>query len=62
MVLECDGWDHHGRTCEQFERDRERDVILGAAGYVVFHFTWGQVTRRAGWTAERIRQLIERWS
>jgi very-short-patch-repair endonuclease len=62
VVLECDGWDHHGRTREQFERDRERDVILGAAGYVVFHFTWGQVTRRAGWTAQRIRQLVERWS
>ena len=62
VVLECDGWDHHGRTREQFERDRERDVILGAAGYVVFHFTWRQITRRAGWTAERIRQLVERWS
>ncbi|HEX4983296.1 MAG TPA: DUF559 domain-containing protein, partial [Ilumatobacteraceae bacterium] len=62
VVLECDGWDHHGRTREQFERDRERDLILGAAGYVVFHFTWRQVTRRAPWTAERIRQLVERWS
>jgi very-short-patch-repair endonuclease len=62
VVLECDGWDHHGRTREQFERDRERDVLLGAAGYVVFHFTWAQITRRAGWTAERIRQLVERWS
>jgi very-short-patch-repair endonuclease len=62
VVLECDGWDHHGRTREQFERDRERDLILGAAGYVVFHFTWHQVTRRAPWTAERIRQLVERWS
>ncbi|HWM18706.1 MAG TPA: type IV toxin-antitoxin system AbiEi family antitoxin domain-containing protein [Ilumatobacteraceae bacterium] len=62
VVLECDGWDHHGRTREQFERDRERDVILGAAGYVVFHFTWRQITRRAAWTAARIRQLVERWS
>lgn len=62
VVLECDGWDHHGRTREQFEQDRERDLILGAAGFVVFHFTWGQVTRRAPWTAERIRQLVERWS
>jgi very-short-patch-repair endonuclease len=62
VVLECDGWDHHGRTREQFERDRERDLILGAAGYVVFHFTWGQVTRRARWTAERIRELVDRWS
>jgi very-short-patch-repair endonuclease len=62
VVLECDGWDHHGRTRGQFEWDRERDLILGAAGYVVFHFTWRQITRRAGWTAARIRQLVDRWS
>jgi hypothetical protein len=46
-------WDHHGRTRQQFERDRGRDLLLGSAGYVVFHFTWRQITRRAGWTAER---------
>jgi very-short-patch-repair endonuclease len=62
VVLECDGWDHHGRTREQFEWDRERDLNLGAAGYVVFHFTWRQITRRARWSAERIRRLVERWS
>jgi very-short-patch-repair endonuclease len=62
VVLECDGWDHHGRTREQFEWDRERDIALGAAGYVVFHFTWRQITRRSASTAARIRQLIDRWS
>lgn len=62
VALECDGWDHHGRTRGQFERDRERDLVLGEAGYVVFHFTWRQITRRASWAAARIRALVERWS
>jgi very-short-patch-repair endonuclease len=62
VVLECDGWDHHGRTRSQFERDRERDLVLGRAGFVVFHFTWRQITRRPGWTADHIRALVSRWA
>lgn len=62
VILECDGWDHHGRTREQFEWDRERDLVLGTAGYVVHHFTWRQVTRRGRWVADRIRSLIGTWA
>jgi hypothetical protein len=62
VVLECDGWDHHGRTREQFERDVERDQRLALAGYVVFHFTWRQVTRRPGPTAQRLHDLLQRWA
>lgn len=62
VVLECDGWDYHGRTREQFERDVERDQVLGVAGYVVFHFTWRQITRRAAATASRLRALLDRWA
>lgn len=62
IVLECDGWQYHGRTRSQFDRDRERDQILGAAGYVVFHFTWRQITRHAARTAERLRALIGAWA
>jgi hypothetical protein len=62
VVLECVGWDYHGRTRPQFERDQERILLLGAAGYVVLPFTWRQVTRRPGWTAARIRELVDRWS
>ena len=32
IVLECDGWDSHGRDRDQFERDRVRDAELAAAG------------------------------
>ncbi|CAN5530787.1 hypothetical protein BH23ACT3_BH23ACT3_20980 [soil metagenome] len=62
VVLECDGWEFHSRTREQVEWHTERDQILGAHGYVVFHFTWRQVTRRSAVTARRIRQLLERWA
>lgn len=62
IVLECDGWEWHGRTREQFERDRARDVELGVHGYVVFRFTWRNITRHAGRTAARIRELIATWA
>ena len=48
VVLECDGWDSHGRNRRQFERDRERDATLTAAGYVVVRFTWRKLVRDAG--------------
>ena len=28
IVLECDGWEVHGRDREQFERDRARDAEM----------------------------------
>ncbi len=62
LVLECDGWDHHGRTRDQFDWARERDVMIGAAGFIVRHFTWRQITRRPAWSAEQIRLLLARWS
>jgi very-short-patch-repair endonuclease len=62
VVLECDGWDFHGRTRNQDERRAQRDLDLMAAGYLVFHFTWRQITRRPAWTAARIRTLLDTWS
>ncbi|MEX2627755.1 MAG: DUF559 domain-containing protein [Ilumatobacteraceae bacterium] len=62
VVLECVGWDYHGRTRAQFERDTERATKLMAAGYVVCPFTWRQVTRQPAKTAARIRDLLERWA
>ncbi|HEY8093893.1 MAG TPA: type IV toxin-antitoxin system AbiEi family antitoxin domain-containing protein, partial [Acidimicrobiales bacterium] len=35
VVIECDGWESHGRSRTQFERDRVRDATLAAAGWVV---------------------------
>ncbi len=48
VVVECDGWEFHVTSRAQFARDRERDAMLAAAGYVVVRVTWEHVVRRAG--------------
>ena len=58
LVVECDGWQDHGRVRAQFERDRERDARLVEAGYVVLRFTWNQIVRRPVWVSERIAGAI----
>lgn len=62
VVLECDGWEHHGRTREQFEWNTRRDQLLAAHGMVVLHFTWRQITRQAAETAQRIRSTLQTWA
>ena len=62
VVLECDGWDSHGRDRVQFERDRVRDARLAAAGYLTVRFTYRQVMRRSGQVADRIRSVVRRWA
>lgn len=56
VVLECDGWETHGRHRTGFERDRVRDAALHAEGYVVWRYTWTQITRRSAWLADEIRR------
>ena len=58
LILECDGWDAHGRDRRQFERDREKDAVLAAAGWLVLRFTWLRITRQPGWVASTIRAVI----
>jgi very-short-patch-repair endonuclease len=62
VILECDGWESHGLDRRQFERDRERDSVLLAAGWVVLHLTWAQITRRPATVARSIRQVLARRS
>ena len=57
IVIEVDGWQHHGRR-DAFERDRARDAALVAAGWVVLRFTWLQVTRRPAWVAAQIAATL----
>jgi very-short-patch-repair endonuclease len=54
LIVELDSWRHHG-TRAAFERDRERDADLHAAGYVSQRLTYRQVTARSGWVAARLR-------
>jgi very-short-patch-repair endonuclease len=62
IVLECDGWESHGLDRDQFEFDRLRDSELTAAGYVVVHFTWRQITSGARHVARRIEENLRRWA
>jgi very-short-patch-repair endonuclease len=38
LVIEVDGWAYH-RTPDRFQRDRERQNRLVAAGWTVLRFT-----------------------
>jgi very-short-patch-repair endonuclease len=62
VLLECDGWQYHGLDRHTFERDRERDADLVAAGWVVLRFTYRSITTRPKATADRIRAAVERWA
>ena len=42
LVVEVDGYEHHGPR-PAFERDRRRDARLLAAGYRVLRVTWLQI-------------------
>jgi len=42
LIVEIDGFAYHGDR-EAFERDRERQNVLTAAGWTVLRFTWRQV-------------------
>lgn len=45
IVLECDGW---GKVDSPvyFEKAARRDAFLQTEGWIVLHFTWGEITRR----------------
>jgi very-short-patch-repair endonuclease len=62
VVLECMGWEFHGKNKEQFEFDTDRFGALSVAGFVVVPFTWLQIVRRPAATAARIRALVHQWS
>lgn len=54
LVIEVDGFAFH-RTRAAFERDRERDAILAAAGIRVLRFSHRQVTLRPVEVAAALR-------
>jgi very-short-patch-repair endonuclease len=56
VVAELDGWAHH-RSRGAFQRDRERDAVLTAAGYRVIRFTHRDVVRRPDRVVEVLRRL-----
>lgn len=61
VILECDGWTYHGLQRATFERDRERDADLIAAGWIVVRFTYRAITMRPKATADRIAAAVAQW-
>ncbi|HKG39950.1 MAG TPA: DUF559 domain-containing protein [Conexibacter sp.] len=56
IAVELDGWASH-HTRHAFERDRQRDATLTAAGWRVVRFTYRQVTSRPDGVIETLRRL-----
>jgi hypothetical protein len=59
LAVETDGNETHG-TRHAFERDRERDQRLAAAGWRPVRFTWRQVASRPRGVKSRLRALAGR--
>ncbi len=62
VLIECDGHEAHGLDRGQFEFDRIRDATLTAAGYVIVHVTWVEVTRRPTAVAKRLQAVLRKWA
>ena len=57
LIVELDSWEFHGDR-SAFERDRERDAVLQAAGYRVVRITWRRLTHDPRGVARLIRKLL----
>jgi REase_MTES_1575/Transcriptional regulator, AbiEi antitoxin len=57
LVIEIDGWAFHS-TPERFQRDRQRQSRLTAAGWTVLRFTWRDLTERPEQVVETVRRLL----
>ena len=58
VVVETDGEQSHG-TPVAFQRDRQRDQILTAAGYRVIRATWRQMHAELDAVVTRIARILE---
>jgi very-short-patch-repair endonuclease len=62
LVVEVDGWPAHGARRDQWEDDRERDLVLAARGWLVVQLTWRMVTRAPGRAADRLAAALSQRS
>jgi REase_MTES_1575 len=58
VIVELDGWTYHSSR-RSFERDRERDTVLLAAGYVTVRITWERLTTQPEREAARLKAVLE---
>lgn len=59
LIVELDGRRFHEHA-SAFERDRERDAELAAAGFTVVRVTWQRLLRQPRREAELLRALLDR--
>ena len=59
LVVELDSWQYHSGR-EQFERDRDRDPDLLAAGIVTVRLTWERFSLTPEREAERLHAILAR--
>ena len=57
VFVELDGWSYHGDR-QAFERDRQRDQLLTAAGNTVLRFTWRQVIHQPWRVVATLRRVL----
>ena len=57
VVLECDGFEHHGER-DRWVQDLLRHTTLVAAGWRPLRVTWEQVMFSPGWVLDRVVETI----
>jgi very-short-patch-repair endonuclease len=57
LAIEVDGWAFH-TTPARFQRDRQRQNRLVAAGWTVLRFTWHDLTDRPDYVLATVRALL----
>jgi very-short-patch-repair endonuclease len=57
LVVEVDGYAYHANR-RAFERDRERDAALAAAGYTVLRVTWRQLVNEPAAVVARLAAAL----
>jgi very-short-patch-repair endonuclease len=57
LAIEVDGWAFH-TTPDRFQRDRQRQNRLIAAGWTVLRFTWHDLTDRPDYVLATVRALL----
>jgi very-short-patch-repair endonuclease len=58
VIVELDSWEFH-QDRRAFERDRRRDAVTLAAGYVTVRITWERLTNDPEGEARRLRRILE---
>jgi very-short-patch-repair endonuclease len=59
LIVEVDGYEFHAGR-HSFERDRERDAMLAARGYLVLRVTWRQLVSRRDAVIARVAAALAR--